>query len=184
MFALILPHRIFSSIISSHLTGGTFLPVLESPLPAAPKHSQAITDLTLSLHPHPVLLLAISSWSFSVSAAVVFRFLLQRYQSTHGQQGEVLWRQVWGSSLGPCRCCGWLAAARVWASQPEEGFPSQSALCPLTVSTLQTHLLPGDKQKLMRAVLRSSELQPSFSLWKSLPSAYNQMDFNVLTHPF
>lgn len=92
-----------------------------------------------------------------------------------------------GRSGGPARVpadtVGWLAAVRVWASQPEGGS-AESPLCPLTVSTLQTRSLPGDKQKLMRAALRSSEPQPSFSLWKSLPSSYNQMDFNVLTHPF
>lgn len=50
--------------------------------------------------------------------------------------------------------------------------------------TLQAPSLHGDKQKLMRTVLRSSEPQPSSSLGKSLPGSYIQMDFNVLTLPF
>lgn len=126
----------------------------------APKHSQTITDLTWHSVP-----------SFSTFAShqllIIFRFCCHCVLISSAEVpehpwaagagwAEVLWRQVRGTSPGPCRCHGRLAAARVWASQPEGGS-SESLLCPHTRSTLQTRSLPGDKQKLMRAALRSSE---------------------------
>lgn len=126
--------------------------VLESPSQLHQSIHKPWLILHHALHPHPVLLLVINSWSFSVS------LLLRSDFSSRGTRASMDSRcqpelkcsggRSGGTSLGPCRRHGWRAAVGVWASCPERGS-AESPLRPLTVSTVQTHSLSGDKQKLM-----------------------------------
>lgn len=164
-----MPHRIISSIISSQLTGGTFLAVLGS----SSQLQERVHKPSLILHcrpwSHPVLLLLISSWSFSFSAALV---LFSR--GTRATMGSRWWSEL--------KCSG-RTSRGVWQIGIEipslEEAPLKASLCPLIGSTLQAPSFLGDKKNWWQQCSG-----PSFSLGKSLPGSYNQMDFNILTLPF
>lgn len=150
-----MPHRIISSIISSQLTGGTFLAVLGN----SSQLHQRVHKPSLILHcspcSHPVLLLLVSSWSFSFSAAVV---LFSR--GSRASMGSRWWSELKFS--GETSRGDW----------QQSGFEVPSLEeAPLKAPVLTQCEHPADslaswwQEKLMRTVLRSFLLPWKVTAW-------------------